>query len=200
MLDNGASDKEVADECFGTWIRYHKGLAAYRAISSAKRDWPTQCIVYWGPSGSGKTRAAADFCPDSTYWVSKPGSDGKLWFTGYSGERCVIVDEFYGWIKRDVMQRLCDRYPMQVPVHGQFTQFLARYVIITSNVDPASWWSKVGLGAMARRLEDPLGAVVYVGNDEFPDELSYKNSLAYLELIRPRDAAKPAAPAIGAQQ
>lgn len=40
--------------------------------------------------------------------------------------------------------------------------FLAKKIIITSNVHPTEWWPKVGLGAMVRRLTAPLGKVVFM--------------------------------------
>lgn len=74
----------------------------------------------------------------------------------------VVIDEFYGWIARDLMCRICDRYPLNIETKGGSVSFLAKKIIITSNVHPKDWWPKVGLGAMERRLKAPLGRIEFM--------------------------------------
>lgn len=118
------------------------------------------------------------------FWLPKPRSGGA-WWDGYQGQRDVVIDEFYGWLPRDFCQRLIDRYPFIVETKGGSLQFTSRRVFFTSNLPPDMWWRNVGLGAMARRLEWPLGYVMYVGNDEFPDEDSYRATLSPGEAVVP---------------
>lgn len=177
LLDSGHSDKDLADDDFGVWCRNYKAFTEYRLLSSAPRRHQTELIVYWGPPGTGKTRAASFYDDESrTFWLPRP-SGSSVWWDGYEGHRTVVLDEFYGWLRRDAMQRLVDRTPLRVERKGGSVNFTARTIIITSNTPPDLWWKKVGLGAMERRLAEPIGAVVYVGNAAFPSAAAYRASL-----------------------
>lgn len=164
-LDEGQDEKTIAtdEELFGVWTRNIKAIERYKRFRSEnRRDWVTETVVYWGPPGTGKSyRAAQEAGPDA-YWLAKPLGGGALWFDGYDGQEVVVIDEFFGWIQRDVMCRLCDRYPYMVQTKGGSTPFVAKKIIITSNARPDEWWPRCGLGPMARRLEPPLGGVVHM--------------------------------------
>lgn len=160
-LDCGKTEAEIAqdDETFPQWIKYYRGIERYKRISQGRgRDWPTRTIVYWGPPGTGKSSRALVEGGQSAFWLPKPHSNGSVWWDGYEGQETVVIDEFYGWIPRDLMCRICDRYPLLVETKGGSTQFLAKKVIITSNKPPQDWW-RCGLGAMERRLKGDLGQV-----------------------------------------
>lgn len=123
------------------------------------------CICYWGPSGSGKSRHAYELGGDSQFWIARPISrGGSVWWDGYEGQSTVVIDEFYGWMSRDFLQRLVDRYPLLVQTKGGAVQFLALVIIITSNLPPEMWW-KIGLGSMERRLTPPEGYSFFVGKE-----------------------------------
>jgi len=113
--------------------------------------------VYWGAPGVGKTRLISDTVnPQSVYWLSKPNGSRVFW-DGYSGQQDVVIDEFFGWMPRDLMCRICDRYPFRVETKGGTVNFTARRVFIISNNSPKSWWPRIGLGPMRRRLEGDHG-------------------------------------------
>lgn len=72
LLDLDTNDKQIADEHFGSWVRYHKSFDEYRALSKPPVDttpysladfnWPPlsldrSCFLY-GPPGTGKTSFA----------------------------------------------------------------------------------------------------------------------------------------------
>lgn len=176
-IDSGMADADVAQTHFSSWIRYHKAFNAYRTLITTSRSSQTECIVLWGPPGSGKTRAATVYdTPSNTFFLPRPNGS-TAWWDGYSGQRTVVLDEFYGWLRRDFLQRLIDRTPLRVEVKGGSLCFVSHTVIITSNNPPDLWYPRVGLGAMQRRLEEPIGAVLYVGSSAFPTEASYRLSL-----------------------
>jgi len=183
-IDSGVSDREIAESHFASFVRYNRGFAAYRALTTPARNWQSQCIVYWGPPGSGKTRAAASYDDDyNTYWLPRPSGSGTAWWDGYSGQRTVVLDEYYGWLRRDLLQRLIDRTPLRVECKGGTIAFSARTIIFTSNVDPARWYKNAGLGALERRLADPIGAVVYVGDASYPTAASYAATLPPVDAV-----------------
>ncbi len=164
MIDSGKSEKEIADSAFGTWCRYYRAFNRYRLLTSCGREWQTEVVVYWGPPGTGKSRHALELGGASQFWLPQPKSAGGcVWWDGYDGQETVVIDEFYGWIPRSSLQRLVDRYPLMVETKGGSVPFVAKRIIITSNKSPSTWYPRIGLGAMARRLEAPIGFVFFFG-------------------------------------
>lgn len=175
MIDDGKTELEIADTHFATWTRIYRAIRAYRLLRPLVRSWQTETIVYWGPPGSGKSRHVHELAPDA-YWLPKPEGGGTVWFEGYDGQSDVVIDEFYGWITRDLMCRLCDRYPLHVQTKGGAVTFVAKRIFITSNKPPEQWWRRVGLGPMQRRLSGELGYTFFVGTNEI-DEFAYLESI-----------------------
>jgi len=135
-LDEGQSLEYVADNFFGTWLRYNKGLEKYKMMKTVDRDHAMRIILIIGPSGSGKSRWARENFPDA-YW-----KDGTKWWDGYKGQETIIWDEFYGHCcKFSDLLRILDRYPMQVENKGGYFKFTAKTIVFTSNQEPEHWYN-----------------------------------------------------------
>lgn len=105
-------------------------------------------FVLCGEPGSGKTRWAYDKYPD--LYAKPPGE----WWDGYAGEKCVLLDDFYGWVKYHDLLRVLDRYPLSVPIKGGFVNAQWDTVVITSNAMPWEWYKSVpDLRALKRRIK-----------------------------------------------
>lgn len=171
-LDEGRSEADIAqdDDLFPVWARHHKIIPRYKMFRSEhQRNWQTEVVVYWGPPGSGKSRRAMAEAGPGAYWLPKPSSNSApLYWDGYEGQEHVVIDEFYGWMPRDTMQRVVDRYPLTVACRGYSTPFVAKKVWITSNQPPDKWW-KIGLGSMERRLKAPIGTIELIGEAPAPE-------------------------------
>ncbi|UMM62401.1 putative rep [Little bittern circovirus] len=151
MLQAGSSLMEVAKECPETYVRYGRGLRDYMNMSGLvqARNWKTEVHVLVGPPGCGKTKKAFELGLDMTYF--KPRGE---WWDGYYGQPRVVIDDFYGWIKYDEMLRICDRYPLKVPIKGGFVEMVAREIYITSNINIEEWYKfeSYSPGALLRRI------------------------------------------------
>ena len=152
----GMSELELADKYGATWARNYRALSRYRTLTSVPRNFKTRVTVVYGPTGTGKSRYCSENYPDA-YWKSE-GS----WYDDYEGHREVIYDEFNGtWFPWSVLLRLCDRYPMQVPVKGSFGNFVAKHVFFVSNQDPQTWYPNCYWPAFDRRIDD----LIYINYD-----------------------------------
>lgn len=152
-LRDGESILEIADEHFGLWLRYNRGIDRYAEMVQPKRNFKTEVRVYWGRSGVGKSRRAIYEAGDDAYY--KPKGE---WWDGYDGVSNIIIDDFYGWISFDEMLRCTDRYKHRVPIKGGFVNFVPKLIIITSNEEPREWYSTTTINeyrfeALSRRLD-----------------------------------------------
>lgn len=147
-LDDDVPMAQIADEHFGSFLRYEKGFRAYKLLKAPERTWKTEVEVHWGISNAGKSYYAQQI--KGAYW-----KDHGQWWDGYDGQEDVVIDEFYGWLTPSFLLRLFDCTPMQVEVKGGFRAFVARRIIVTSNVSWDTWWKPevvYSRDAMARRL------------------------------------------------
>jgi hypothetical protein len=151
LLDEGKTSSDIAESHFSKWVVYRRSFQAYAARKIPKRNWKTLVHVYWGRTGTGKTRFVHDQVQDERFW--SPG-DFK-WFDGYDGQPIVIIDDYRGEYELPLFLKLCDRYPMQVPIKGGFVNWAPRKIYITSNTSPDTWYSNAdnwSFQAFRRRL------------------------------------------------
>lgn len=166
-VKSGAKRKDLFDDHGVVAVKYLRGMEAAIDVYSEQRDSSIdpKILIYWGESGTGKTRKATEEFPDA-YIVTKDNGNGTIWWDGYEGQKTVIFDEFYGWIKYDTILRLCDRYPMRVQKKGSSIQFVATTFIFTSNKPWEQWYSeemreKTDNFAALRRRIDEFGKITH---------------------------------------
>jgi len=190
-IDDGVDESELYEQHFGEMLRYAKAFDRYKMVKKEKfRKWQTKAFVFYGPSGTGKSMAAAETAEanfgSDVYHLQLTGSD-RIWWDGYTGQKCVIIDEFYGQIKISYLLNLLDRYPMQVETKGSYVPFLAEVIFITSNEHPRMWYGKGSapgepskipvdvLNALQRRFEGKCGTIkefkdkIVIPDDNEPD-------------------------------
>jgi len=157
-LDQGASELDIAEEFFGAWVRHGRAFKQYALLKgNMKRSEHTHATVYFGEPGSGKTWRVSHETDGKAFWLRQPSSGGTVWWDGYNGERDVVLDEFYGWIKYTELLRLIDRTPHIVETKGSAVPFISKRIFITSNKAPFEI------------LKDPLGNVVKVTSPWYPN-------------------------------
>lgn len=133
--------------------------ASERLPSNTVRVRPDKRVyVFFGESGTGKTSAVfRTFGPENIFrLVSGDGSNDSVWFDGYQGEDVLLLDDYYGQLKWSFFLQLLDIYPLRVAVKGSFTYVNFPIIILTSNVEPAQWYSRISRnptmwGAFLRR-------------------------------------------------
>lgn len=152
-LSSGGTLRDVAEQDFGTFLRYQRGLVTFRSmiLSTANYERP-EVFVRWGLPGTGKTRFVFDnHCHDQIWtWPGGP------WFDGYDGHEVALFDDFDGscGINFRTLLRILDRYRIDVPVKGAHVPWRPKTIFITSNRPPVEWYpySLADYPALERRF------------------------------------------------
>lgn len=164
-IDGGSKIDDIANNHFGAFLRFEKGIRSYMDITSKDRVFnqgeAPEILIYWGPSGTGKSHKAFTENPGA-YRLNRPEKNADVLWGDYEGQEVVIVDEFYSWIPYEKLLTWVDVHP-GVKVRKLFGQvkLRAKKWIFTSNKDPATWYPNIDKHAWNRRLED-WGTVVHM--------------------------------------
>ena len=148
---SGTPIAEIAENAPGTFMRYHRGIAALRATRlQTRRTWKTEVWWFWGESGAGKTRKAFEMAEaDGAFYLKDP--DNK-WWDLYEGEETIIIDDFkgFGGISISFMLRLLDRYPLTGEIKGGTVWLAPKKIYITSIHPPGKY---LNLAEPRRQME-----------------------------------------------
>nr|WAE43096.1 MAG: replication associated protein [Cressdnaviricota sp.] len=136
-IDDGVSEREIAQDHFGSWLRYHKAFQRYRELVQDKfEETGEQMLWYCGPSGTGKSRKARDDHPNAYLKMC------NKWWDNYKYQEVVIIEDF-----DKKHEALChhlkiwaDRYPFQAEVKGYAITIRPKLIIVTSNWHPDKIW------------------------------------------------------------
>ena len=156
-ITDGASWKEIIEECPSTFVRYHKGLEKVKFIMTESPKWrDVEVFVYWGKPGTGKSRKVFENEED-VYRVQ-----GGKWWCGYDGQDAIVFDDFEGGIDYNKMLNYLDGYKLMLETKGGQTYALWTKVYITSNLAPEDWYLRVdGSAALMRRIKE----ITYFGKN-----------------------------------
>jgi len=161
------------------FIDRHSGIKALNSVadymlSPELRDITT--TVYYGTGGAGKTYRAREesikLGLGEPYIVMNP--QGKqMWFDNYVGQKCILIDDFYGWIPAHMLFRYLDCYKLQLPIKGSTTYAYWTHCFITSNKHPRDWYkldtyNSLDKDAYYRRLPN----IIYMTKDEDGNRIS----------------------------
>lgn len=139
------------------FVKYSRGFEKAALLvkqdMAAKMDRPVDVRIIIGPPGTGKTRLARQMSEGKTvYWAPMRSRESdSVWFDGYDGQEVLILDNFEGGAQMpwDMLLRVTDRYPYSAPCKGAHVQAAWRVIIITSSIEPESWYKKSDLESTA---------------------------------------------------
>lgn len=146
---------EVAEAHSEVFVKYYRGLGELQRIlqppQTLHRERP-EVRVYVGTTGTGKSRRAMEEAEAKGQVYEKIASTGR-WWPGYTGQECVIFNDYYGDIPLPELLVLLDRYGGQVDQKNGGYRFESKYMWFTSNDHVKDWYPKArSLDALFRRL------------------------------------------------
>ncbi len=156
LLQAGQSLLDVAEADFHSFLRFGRGLQNYQAMLESKpRDSPrarTRLTIVLGDPGMGKNTWVRNAFPRA-YWTDA----GDKWFCGYipSLHDTIVLDEFVGQTRITKMNQWLGVDPTRVETKGGSQSFLARDLVLMSNLNPIQWWTntRVPLKTIFRRID-----------------------------------------------
>lgn len=157
MIKDGNALEEIAEIYPAQYIRYYKGIKEIKNLIDYKKLGSFKQIdvnVLYGKAGTGKTSYIYDKHGAENCYKLEKGNSDNLWFDGYNGQKVLIIDDFYGWIKYGKMLNLLDGYKMLLEIKGGTTISNWDYVYITSNNKPNQWYKQGMTPALNRRLNN----------------------------------------------
>ncbi len=160
MLRADITVDQLIEEAPDVYVRYHRGihkLYGHKLAKKAKNWRPVVITTLIGATGVGKTRRAV-LDPDHFFLPCSK----NLWFDGYTDQKCLILDDFYGNIKYALFLRIIDGHELQVEIKGGYRWALWTRVIITSNNEPHTWYKFGLLPALERRLTTKGSTIVHM--------------------------------------
>lgn len=164
-----------------TWARSHNAVRRLIQLKSAHKNRHKireNLDVSWiyGRSGSGKTSAAIQAFEDhGLRWCIGSVGDPP-WFDFLTGsEDAWIWDEFDGSAKLGLVLRVLDKFPIQVPVKGGFTDFSVTHITVTSNLPPWKMYSPEELARHdnGRALKRRIKTIYKMGRDYAMREVNW---------------------------
>lgn len=143
--------KGVVDSMAEYILKYPSGCKLIKELTGKRSEKRTvKVTVVWGDAGTGKStwvqqEARENWEKDDIYHFTKVGgSRDTVWFNGYSGQKCIILDDVNGrTMPLDYMLKILGNDPLDVEVKGGREPALWEEVLITSNWDPEKWYGKV---------------------------------------------------------
>lgn len=160
-IDKGITEIEIAQSHFSQWVQYRRAFHAYRQLVHHKpRSWKTVVVWIMGPTGTGKSRICYELpgsrlaellrytmeryhgnTVDECKQIYTSVDPTFNWVDGYNGQDIVLVDDYRGECDLATLLRVCDRYPMQLPIKGGFVEWSPKLIIFTSNLLPRACYS-----------------------------------------------------------
>lgn len=183
MIQSGSTMREIARESPLETVKFYKGLQYLQSQLQEPENREKKVGLFWGQTGTGKTRMAFDCLGADLYTVF----DAKApWFDGYIGQEQVLIDECgTNLMHFNMLKRVLDRYPMQVPVKGGSVWWKPRTIVLTSNIPVEDWYPGIqseDLAAIKRRMR------IF----EFPKDAQLAKAWLNNELIEPTPKRMPA--------
>lgn len=151
MIKEEVPEKTIMEEMPEVVARNMRFFERYLALhekDTTREFRKVNVEVRWGAAGTGKTRYAHEKFPE----IFTVNCDDNFPFNGYSGEKAILLDDFYGNMKHHFLLRVLDGHQLRVDIKGGARYAQWTDIIITSNKPPQEWYEFGLKPELARRL------------------------------------------------
>jgi len=160
LLQGGASIAKVAVAYPTTFLRLHRGIAAFHLVLQRPHTGKPKVVWLYGPTGTGKSRMAMALGHAIGQHMTEDvwrATESLKYFYGYQGQKVVIFDDFRdSWCPYSYLLNLFDWGPMYVHTMGACAPWMAEYIWVTCNKSPAELYPGVheNRDQLLRRLDE----------------------------------------------
>lgn len=140
---------EIPSDVF---VRNYSALRRIAADFGTAPAMERTVFCFIGKTGAGKSKRAWEEAGLDAY---PKGPSTKFW-DGYTGQKHVVIDEFFGEVGISHVLRWFDRYPCLVEIKGSCVPLRAEKIWITSNIHPREWYpqgNQFHVEALMRRIQ-----------------------------------------------
>jgi hypothetical protein len=155
LIMEGKKVKSLAMEHPKVLVLHGRGLDRLeKEVRAPAPMRSVKTIVHYGDSGAGKTRTVWDAHPrEQIFRVPLPrGND--VWWTGYSGEPIILIDDMVHKFQYKQLLSLLDDYPLDLEVKGDHVRAEWNTVYICDVRPPRDWFPKSWDRQLERRLDE----------------------------------------------
>jgi len=156
--------------CKDLWMSFPRCMAKYPRMYTAlkstmmpRREHELTVTLLYGKPGRGKTRLVYEMWQDKVGFWRWPCPNTAAWFDGYDGHTLCLLDDFGGKTSKMslvMLLQVLDRYPVLLPVKGDFVWWLPTHIAITTNIHPKDWYNydrrEAQYKALRRRIHEVL--------------------------------------------
>lgn len=143
-IKDGKSLQYITENYPREYIKYSNGIHKLFAMHHSRRRnayIPNLKVhVIYGDSGAGKTSYVHKRHGHQNVYAPIWNGD-KWWFSQYSGQKVLLINEFYGQCRTSVFQNLTDVYRLAVETKGGEVTSNWDTIYITSNCHPKDWYN-----------------------------------------------------------
>ncbi len=140
-MKDGMSIVDAEEQYPVQFAMHPQKLQAWGLKQLPSRDWAMEIEIFYGKTGTGKSDTAKTENP-LAYECPWPKKD-NWWMYGYTGQYCMIMDDFMHQIKLGQMMKIMDRGRWQLEAKGSNFDFASHKIVITTNIDPVNWYPKI---------------------------------------------------------
>lgn len=118
-------------------------------INRENKKRTIMATIVWGDAGTGKStwiqqQAKKKWGDDVYFWTKVGGSKDTIWFNGYTGQKCIILDDVSGrTLPYEYIIKLTGNDPLCVETKGGMEEAKWEEIYISSNYNPIGWYRNV---------------------------------------------------------
>lgn len=192
-VQRGANMRQLCAEFPSVVAKYPHGMATLIANQPRGPRGEPIIIWIWGASGSGKSKWIEENIRSKYEYGEYDDVEGTTWFPDYHGEAICIFDDFNANLSFGYYNKICDRYPLSVPVKGGSVGFVASTIIFASVDSPVDETSRIRQkydwrGEHSRRMNE----YAYIAHVENKDgvlwDIERKQPMAsFVDIVKVKD-------------